>query len=714
MPSANTPTFTFTIEGEENARLQVLSFFGCEAVSTPYAITVELVSRSGSIELAELLHKAAFLSFGPGGEGLHGHIHSIHKGDSCVQLTHYTVVLKPYLAYLEHSSHRRSFQHMSVPDIVLEVLKEHGVFNGLHVEFRGNTAVAPELEYCVQYDESDLHYVNRLCEEDGWFYRFEHSADGHRLIFAHDETMFPHAARVTIPFKPLNGMVPEEYSVNEFGVRLAARTSHVVHRDYDFQKSGYLLESQRGPQPTEAQAIKGEDPQVGPKLEHYVYPGRFLEDELSNKFAIRDLQRHRTDFQLADGRSDQPMLRSGTLIRLEEHPQLEWNNPWVLIWVLHEGRQPQVLEELGGSSLEVEAGRIVQGYRNSFTAIPEAIQFRPALRHPKPLIHSTQTAMVTGPESEEIYCDKFGRVKVKFHWDRREQEDETTSCWVRVASSWAGAHYGAVTLPRVGMEVLISYLEGDADRPIVMGCLPNSLNPVPYELPANKTKSVFRSRSSASSQGFNEVSFEDRSGDELVYLRAQRDMEQLIQNDSQLEVLGQRLETIKGNSVLVLEAEENRSVSGDRKVQLLADDHLQVAGSSHTRVTEALVIEAGQQVHYQAGINFVVNAGVTLTLAAGGQHLVITPAGIFSSVPILLGGVPLPGMPAMPLAPSGVDELGAGVLTPVVKPDAAVQQRLTAGDAIIELCQKPKDGTPMDCPLADCPCREAMSQGVRS
>ncbi|MEB0182956.1 type VI secretion system tip protein VgrG, partial [Pseudomonas sp. CCC3.2] len=234
------------------------------------------------------------------------------------------------------------------------------------------------------------------------------------------------------------------------------------------------------------------------------------------------------------------------------------------------------------------------------------------------------------------------------------------------------------------------------------------------ELPANKTKSVFRSRSSKASQGFNEVSFEDRNGAELVYLRAQRDMQQLVQNDSRLEVRGQRLETIKGNSVSVLEAEHHQTISGDRKVQLSAGDHLQVAGSSHTRVASALVIEAGQDVHYKSSANFIVNAGVTLTLAAGGQHLVITPAGIFSSVPVLLGGAPLPGMPAMPLAPAGVDGLEAEMLAPVATPDPAIQQKLSGTDTMIELCQKPKDGTPMDCPLADCPCREAMSKGAHA
>ncbi|MDB6048249.1 MAG: Type secretion system Vgr family protein, partial [Pseudomonas sp.] len=319
---------------------------------------------------------------------------------------------------------------------------------------------------------------------------------------------------------------------------------------------------------------------------------------------------------------------------------------------------PQVLEELG-ASLEVEAGQIVQGYRNTFTAIPEAVQFRPALRHLKPPIHSTQTAKVTGPQGEEIHCDKFGRVKVKFHWDRRDLEDETTSCWVRVASSWAGANYGAVTLPRVGMEVLVSYLEGDPDKPIVMGCLPNSLNPVPYELPANKTKSVFRSRSSKAAQGFNEVSFEDRNGAELVYLRAQRDMEQLVQNDSRLEVRGERKETIKGNSTTVIKADQNLTVTGARKVQLSAGDHLQVMGSSHTRIGGALVVEAAQEVHI-SGANIVIDGGISLSLSVNGQHLVLNPAGIFSSVPIVLGGVPLPGTPAAPLAPGSNQPLEAG------------------------------------------------------
>jgi type VI secretion system secreted protein VgrG len=232
------------------------------------------------------------------------------------------------------------------------------------------------------------------------------------------------------------------------------------------------------------------------------------------------------------------------------------------------------------------------------------------------------------------------------------------------------------------MEVLVSYLEGDPDKPIVMGCLPNSLNPVPYELPANKTKSVFRSRSSKAGQGFNEVSFEDRSGAELVYLRAQRDMEQLVQNDSRLEVRGERKETIEGNSTTVIKADQNLTVTGARKVQLSAGDHLQVAGCSHTSVAEVLVIAAGQQAHISAVEHAVIDAGLMLSLSAGGQHLVLNPAGIFSSVPIVLGGVPMPGTPAIPLSPGQTQPLIANAL---VATQGQVD-KIMRGDLACPLC----------------------------
>ena len=247
---------------------------------------------------------------------------------------------------------------------------------------------------------------------------------------------------------------------------------------------------------------------------------------------------------------------------------------------------------------------------------------------------------MTGPAGEEVHCDTFGRVKVRFHWDRLDNTDDRSSCWVRVASGWAGDGFGAMLIPRVGMEVLVTFLEGDPDQPLINGCLPNALHMPAYSLPQHKTRSVLRSRSSLGGGGANELHLEDRRGEELVYLRAQRDLEQQVGHDSRLEVAGERLEIIRGLSTVHLENEEHRHITGDRKVVLKANDHLEIKGDGRTHVGQSLVIEAGQQVHLKAGASLVIDAGAQLSLKAGGEHLLIQAGGIFSSRPVTVGGIP--------------------------------------------------------------------------
>ncbi|MDY7566405.1 type VI secretion system tip protein TssI/VgrG [Pseudomonas sp. 5C2] len=649
MPTA--PTFTLSIKGAKDNELLVLAFSGEEAISECFEITVDVVTDRPPRELESLLHKEAYLAFGD--RGLHGHIYSIRKGKVGTRLSHYQLVMVPFLRYLQHASNRRIFQNLTTEAILRDVLKGHGLLNGLHVLFNIGPEKPVPHEYCVQYDESDLHFVSRLCEAEVYFYYFKHSPEGHQLIFADQETEFYHAGNPTVvmPFRPINGMAAEHPVIQAFGVGLSTHASRVTHRDYDFQNAHLSLEADR-------------DSKVFPNLETYIYPGEFDTAHQGRVRTRRALERLRGDAELAQGQSDQPLLRSGTPLKVEEHPEPGWNMVWLPTWVFHDGRQPAVLEEYAVSDEPVESGRIAQGYRNEFIAIRETVQFRPALKHPVPKIQGMQTAVVTGPAEEEIHCDQYGRVKVRFHWDRSE-ENESTSCWVRVASSWAGAGYGAVTIPRVGMEVLVAFEEGHACKPIVVGCLSNNTHQVPYNLPDNKTKTVLRSKSTGKTSGFNELSLEDKSGAELIYLRAQRDMEQLIQNDSRIEIGNERLETIKGNSTTVLKAEENVTVTGARKVQLLADDHLDVAGSSHTRVGGDLLMAAGQEVHI-SGDNIVISGGLSLTLSINGQHIVINPAGIFSSTPIQVGGAPVPGTPAMPLAPGDTQALIAGGVPPSI------------------------------------------------
>ncbi|RON11677.1 type VI secretion system Vgr family protein [Pseudomonas frederiksbergensis] len=672
--------FTLTVHDFDHS-LQVLAFSGDEEISTPYAIDISLVSERPDLNLQSLMHKQAFLAFDQQGNGLNGQIYRVLKGEIGKRLTRYSITLVPQLAYLRHRTNQRMFQQQTVPQIISQILAEHGI-QGDAFEIRLN-AVYPPREYCVQYDETDLHFIQRLCQEEGLHYHFRHSYIGHVLVLGDDQTVFPKLSRPTA-YKPDNGMVAEDPVIKQFDQRLETRPSGVTRRDYDFKRAHIVLESDYQPFTEE----------VHPDLEDYGYPGRFTQREHGKQLSRRALECHRADYFQAEGNSDQPMLVTGHFLQLLDHPEQECNDLWLLTHVHHEAKQPQVLEENITSDTSGRVEGFVQGYRNTFVATPWDVFYRSRKNYKKSRIPGSQTALVTGPEGEEIYCDGYGRVKVKFFWDREGQADDKSSCWIRVSSNWAGDSHGGVTIPRVGMEVLVTFLDGDPDRPLISGCVPNSTNPVPYELPANKTRSVFRSRSSPGSTGYNELHLEDRTGQELIYLRAQRDMEQRVENDSRLEVGNERRETIKGNSIAVLEAEEHRTITADRKVQLKANDYLQVANSSHTQVGEALVVAAGQHIHLSAA-HVVLSARDSLTLEAGDQHIVIGAAGIYSSSEMQPGGAPVAGIVATPLMPGMLEALlEPSVLPPLIAPSqhALVAASKASGTDLCPLCEACRDG----------------------
>lgn len=647
--------FNLTIHGLEHD-FQVLEFVGQEAISTPYAFDVVLVSERPNLDLESLLHKQAFLAFSGGGNGIHGQIHRVAQGDAGRRLTRYSITLVPQVAYLNHRINQRIFQQLTVPQIIAQVLEEHGIHRDLHL-FQLGTLYPPR-EYCVQYDESDLHFIQRLCQEEGIHYHFRHSREKHLMVFGDDQTVFLKLDQPT-PYKQDSGMVAQGAVIKQFDLRIEARTSRTTRRDYDFEKARILLESDYQPAADHAQ----------PDLEDYDYPGRFKLRERGKLLTKRALERHRADFRQVDGKSDQQTLVSGHFMQMSEHSCTQWNDLWLLTEVRHECKQPQVLEESSTSEASAQDGDFVQGYRNTFVATPWDVFYRPPHHYKKPRVLGSQTAMVTGPKGEDIHCDRYGRVKAQFFWDREGRNDDKSSCWLRVSSNWAGNAQGSVTIPRVGMEVLVSFLEGDPDQPVISGCLANSANPAPYELPAHKTRSVFRSRSSPDSGGFNELHLEDRAGQELIYLRAQRDMEQNVENDSRLEVGNERRETIKGNSISVLEAEEHRTITADRRVQLKANDYLHVASNSQTRVDQTLVVEAGQQVHIKAGAHLTLDAGASISLKAGGQHIVIGHGGIFSSSEIQIGGAPVAGSAAALSMPGANDALASPtILPPMIAP----------------------------------------------
>lgn len=692
MLDANQAHITLAITGVETD-LQVLSFEGHEKLNQLYRFDIEVVSERPDLDLETLINQPAYLAFGTAGRGVHGVIHSIGQGESGKRLTRYSLSLRPQLAYLAHSHDQRIFQHLSVPQVIALVLEGHGIQADAYRCQLGQAY--PERDYCVQYDESDLHFIQRLCEEEGISFHFQHSEVGHVLVFGDDQTVFPKLAPVA--YQQDSGLVADRAVVKRFGVRLETRSSHASFRDYDFEQPRLQMEA-------------GYGSEFAPALEVYDYPGRFTTRVRGKHLAKRSLERLRADYELAEGKSD-AYLACGHFLALTDHPRQQWNDFWLLTDVFHQGKQPQVLEEsitdsphgITRSSFAGEGENdFTQGYRNRFTATPWDILYRPQREHPKPKVLGSQTAVVTGPAGEEIHCDGYGRVKVQFHWDRIGTADDKTSCWLRVSSSWAGDRYGGVAIPRVGMEVLVTFLEGDPDQPLVTGCLYHAAHSVPYELPAHKTRTVFKTLSSPGGDGYNELRIEDRKGAEQIYIRAQRDWDQNIQHDQKIRVGHERHDSIESNAYSEFKAEEHRTTHGDRKSEVRASDHLTVGNTQHVKIGSGQFVEAGDEIHYYAGSKVVIDAGMELTASGGGSFLKLDPSGVTlngAAIKMNSGGAPGKG--------SGLKVLASVLPNEADKDQAGAKPKLALANTQLQMARKARQIGASRCPICEV-CREGV------
>lgn len=666
---APTDTAHFELETPSGHNdFKVLAFKGTEAISQLYSIDIDLVSENPDFPVETLLGQPAFLRFGHNDEGLHGFIENVSIGESKKRLTHYGLTLVPALHYLQFSFNQRIFQNQTVPQIIARVLKGHGIQSDTYRFCVRNSAVR---EYCTQFEESDFEFIQRLSSEDGIAWHHQHTPDGHLLVFTDDQAHFPLLGDT--PYHPDSGMVADHPVVRLFTQRFQTRTSEVTGRKYNFIKPGKLQESH------------ARVPFVR-RLEDYRYAMPMNNMDVHGKvLAQQALERHRSDCWLVEGSSNQPMLRSGHMFTLTEHPREKCNVLRLLVSVTHTGKQPQCLEE--AITLPQSGDEFTQGYCNTFTALPWDVFYRPPLV-PKKRILVSQHARVTGPPGEEIYVDEYGRVKVELFWDRAGLKSEKSSCWLRVATAWAGEGFGAVTIPRVGMEVIVSYYDGNPDLPMITGCVVNTRTPTPYPLPANKTRTVLRSQSSPRSGGFNELMIEDRAGQEQIYLRAERDLEQLIRHDSTITINNDRYENVARNSSSLIKGDESHTTQGQRDTVIGGSDVLSISDRSSTTVGDAWIVKAGDQVHISAA-HIVLHADSSATINAGGQHLVFNAAGIFSSVPLETGGKPLKGL-------SPIQALEAQALTepPII---AAAQAALMAvskaiGADFCPICEVCKNG----------------------
>ncbi|WP_224366119.1 type VI secretion system Vgr family protein [Hyalangium versicolor] len=530
---------------------------GEESLSEPFNFQLDFFPVSQEpLDTSELLGTQASLSVrNPEGAErfVHGWVEEVEDLGPRNGRPEYRVRLVPQLRQLRHIRRSRIFQHLSVPDIVSKVLKAGQVDYRLAL-----SGSYPAREYCVQYRESDLDFVRRLLESEGIFFFFEHGPDSHVMVLgdaagAHE----PLAGESTLLFRAETGQAP---TVGEH-ITHVARTHRllpgkVALRDFDFERPTLDLTTQA----QESQEVTG--------LEIYDYPADYVQPGEGKRLSKVRLEELRFGVRTLACAGTCHRLLPGATFSLAEHPEAELNGDLLVVRVRHQGQR----QEIAGDAEAVEGS-----YRNEFETLPAGVPYRPRRNTPRPVIPGIQTATVVGPAGEELQPDSHHRIKVQFHWDREGQRNEQSSCWVRVGQPWAGEGWGSSFIPRVGQEVVVRFLEGNPDRPLVVGAVYNGSNPPPVALPGEKTKSTQRTDSSPGGGGFNEARIEDAAGEEEVYLHAQK--------DENLETLNDKTQTVRGNETLLVEKDRSRQVNENQSLSVKLEDDSTIEGNQSLRVT---------------------------------------------------------------------------------------------------------------------------------
>ncbi len=599
------------LEGWDLGGSDVLSFQVSEKLSQPFTAQVEFVAPAEATLDRDLLGKTALLSFNESAGIPIRFVHGIVLGLNTEQAALgerplVRATIGPRLSRLGLGRGNRIFQRKTVPDIAKLILDQH------QVPFETRFSVHYDVrEYCVQYGESDLAFLQRLFEEEGIYYYFFHEEEGHKLVLTDSASGFHDVpGEVFVPFRAERGLVGTE-SIFDVQDRHVLTSQAVSLLDFN-----YLTPSQD----MRSNASEGDT-----ALEIYEHHGRFETPAIGKKRAKIRLEQHRAVAELVQGLSDCKRFLPGARFKLEDHPSGELNKQYVLTSVAHQGRQPSATD---AGSTEPQPL-----YQNDFTCIPSTVIFRAPGSTPRPVIAGPQTATVVGPSGEEIFTDELGRIKIQFHWDREGQRNDNSSCWVRVSSGWAGAGFGAIHIPRIGQEVVVEFIEGDPDRPLITGSVYNGNHPPPLNLPSEKTRTTLRTASSPGGGGFNEIRFEDASGSEELFVHSQKDFNSLIENDHTEEVKGhqtihikknrtrvvdqnQTVE-IKGNDTITVDGNQGTTITKNRSNTISGNDSETVAGSQSSDVGGAHSLTVGSTSTETVGAAKSITVGAALAVTVG-------------------------------------------------------------------------------------------------
>ncbi|GKT26696.1 type VI secretion system tip protein VgrG [Acidovorax sp. SUPP3334] len=598
-----------TIQTPLGEQLQFRQLQGREAISQLFCLDLDLLSDSKSIDPKALLGKNATVvveTQGGGRRYLDGIVTRFGMQGEDHRSYSYRLRLQPWLWLATRKTDFKIFQNKTVPEIVEEVLGKYGY--ALQKKLTRSYRI---WDYCVQYGESDCDFVSRLLEHEGAYYYFEHAAGQHTLILADDivASHSPLPGAAVIPFyPPEKAAVADKENIHAWELHQSIHSGRRYNDDYDFQKPRADLSNMRQTPPGHAHDAH----------EIYEWPGGYTQFGDGEAYARVRLQESLTGHSTVQGQSRHRALAPGYTFTLENYPREDQNQQYLITGIeYHFKENPQVSAAAPGAKGTPQE----EGSFQKFTlqAQPTSVPYTPARTTPKPKTTGPQTAVVVGPPGEEIWPDQYGRVKVQFHWDRIGAMNENSSCWVRVSSSWAGSGFGAMFIPRIGHEVIVDFLNGDPDYPIITGCVYNADNMPPWALPGNATQSGIKTKSSkggAFGAGMkdgagdaNAIRFEDKAGAEQLWLHAQKDQLVEVENDETHWVGRDRQKTI--------DRDETNVIHRDRTETVDRNEDITVHNNRTERVDHDERISIGDNRREDVGIDETVSIGKNRTKTIG-------------------------------------------------------------------------------------------------
>jgi type VI secretion system secreted protein VgrG len=632
--------------------VHVRQFAVRESVSKPFVINVMVRSPDPSLDLGGIVGQGAGFRVqagyahvkGGGARTWRGIVANAEQTEALQETTRgeglstYTIQIVPQLWLLTQRRGNRIYQHLSIPDIVTKLLGEWGI----GPEWRIDSGAYPKLEYKVQYAESDYDFMSRLLEEAGIAFTF---ADSGAPIMGDKLQSNEARSGGAIPYVDTPNRSSQKEYVTDVRFGHEVRPGATLFRDYNFRNPDFKLFAK-------APSAEG----IEAKMEQYFYDaGAFWaelgkdahtpaaddqsfsrhDQDYGTALATRTLEAERAGNRTVSASGNTFDLGPGSVFSIAGHPHSDISAGQRLL---------VVAAKLTGT----DTGDINFSVEAHFADKPH----RPPRRTPKPIIHGVQSAKVVGPSGQEIHTDEFGRVRVQLPWDREGNNDERSSCWVRVNQGWGGMGYGMVTLPRVGQEVLVSFLEGDPDFPMIVGRVFNASQPVPHKLPQHMTRSTWKSDSSLGSDGFNEIMFEDLAGTELVWAQAEKDRQRIVNNDEFSTIVHDRQKYVKNDEHeqtshnrqtlvvkdvdIVIKQKKNEThdndvhqlVKGDRNEKIDGKQSLNVVKSRAEKVEGRYAARAGAEIHHVAGEKWVGEAGSNAAIKAPGGFISLHDGGV--------------------------------------------------------------------------------------